>query len=111
MDTSLARRLNNLGAQNEKLHQVRNKYLLKDAERKTFEARLVNQSIGKSHAEKVVKAQASDEWLEFHKELAALNCAYEFEKLKYDILDKAYLAEHLTLKLDAETISRQGSVA
>lgn len=107
MDKELIKRLNNLNKQNDDLAKVRASYLLKEAERKHYEATLVSKAPGKSHAEKVINAQATKEWLMFHVELAALEGAYEFNKLKYDILDKAYLAEHLSLKVDSSTIQRQ----
>lgn len=106
MDRELANRLNNLHTQNETLHKARSAYLLKEAERKHYEASLIMQAQGKSHAERENLARASQEWVAFARELAQLEAAFEYEKLKYDILDKAYLAEHLTAKLDADTIKR-----
>jgi len=44
--------------------------------------------------------------LEFHKKLARLEAIFEFQKLKYEILDREWLAQHLALKLDGETIKR-----
>lgn len=107
MDAELQERLFQLSEQNETLNKARGSYLLKEAERKHFEATLVKSSAGKSHAEKVVAAQADTKWLQFHKELAILEGDYEFQKLKYEILDKAYLAEHLSLKLDVGEIKKQ----
>ena len=108
MDRQLAERLNALTKQNARLRDARNAFLLKDAERKHFEARMVQSAGGKSHAERTVNAQAHPEWLEFQRELAALQGAYEFEKLKYEILDKAYLAEHATFKIEEGLIKRHG---
>lgn len=110
IDRGLATRLNDLSRQNEALNVARGAYLLKEAERKHFEACLVKVADGKSHAERLINAQAEIAWLKFQRELAGLETAYEFEKLKYDILDKAYLAEHLSLKIDGSTIGRQGGV-
>lgn len=109
MDRLLAERLNNLCAQRDALTEARGVYLLKEGERKTFEARLIRDAQGKSQAEKTVGAQASEEWLVFHRELAVIENDYEHHKLRYDILDKAYLAEHLSAKLDSDTIKRQGA--
>lgn len=111
LDRALALRLNNLSLQNDALTAARGLYLLKEAERKTFEARLIKHAVGKSHAERTVDAQATDEWLTFHTELARLETDFEHHKLRYDILDKAYLAEHLSAKLDADTIKRHGGIA
>lgn len=107
MDRGLAERLNNLSAQNEILRVAREAYLLKESERKHFEAVLIREAAGKSHAEKVVNAQASDGWVRFSRALAKLESRYEFEKLKFDILDKAYLAEHASFKVDGNMIRRQ----
>lgn len=96
-----------LNKQNDILGKARNDYLIMEAERKNFEARLVRDSRGKSHAERVIEAQATEKWLIFHKELARLEAILEFQKLKYQILDKEWLAQHLSLKLDASTIRRQ----
>jgi hypothetical protein len=106
LDRALAERLNNLNTQNALLTEARGAYLLKEAERKHFEASQIAQAEGKSHAEKTVNAQATPEWVSFQRELARLENAYEFEKLRYDILDKAFTAEYLSMKLDAETIKR-----
>lgn len=107
LDRELAERLNNLNAQNEKLTAARGAYLLKEAERKHFEAARIMEAAGKSHAERTVNAQATPEWLSFQKELARLETQFEFEKLRYDILDKAFQATYLSTKLDADTVKRQ----
>lgn len=96
-----------LDKQNDILGKARNDFLIMEAERKHYEAKLIRESSGRSHAEKVVEAQATEKWLIFHKELARLEAILEFQKLKYQILDKEWLAQHLSLKLDASTIRRQ----
>lgn len=111
LDAELATRLNNLNMQNQTLTDARGKYLLKEAERKHYEAIEIAKAPGKSHAERVTNAQAAPEWLAFHVELARLETEFEHQKLRYDILDKAFTAEYLSLKLDADTIRRQGGVA
>jgi preprotein translocase subunit Sec63 len=107
MDAALSARLNNLTAQNGKLRDARNAYLLKEAERKHFEARIVKNSVGKSHAEKMINAQATVEWLNFQKELAVFEGAYEFEKLKYEILNMAWTSEYGTYKIEEGLIKKQ----
>lgn len=89
------------------LSRARDAYLAKEAERKHFESKLVDESPGKSHAERVIKAQAREEWLAFHKKLNRLLSIWEFQKLKYEILDKEWLAQYLTLKSDDAQIKRQ----
>lgn len=106
MDRQLAERLNNLTKQNVRLRDARNAYLLAEAERKHFEARFICMAEGKSVAEKTINAQAGKDWLAFHENLARLQGAYEFERLKYEILDKAYLAEHATFKVEEGLIKK-----
>lgn len=109
LDGGLAFRLNNLSEQNATMKVAGDAYRLKEAERKHFEATLIKAAEGKSHAEKTVNAQATQEYLEFHQELARLESEYDFQKLRYDILDKAWQSEYLTCKIDNETIKRQGA--
>lgn len=106
MISSLRDILNKLESQNDILGRARNAYLEAEAEKKHFEATLVQLSKGKSHAERTTEAHASEKWLKFHKDLARLEAILEFQKLKFEILNKEYLAEHLSLKLDAEVIGR-----
>ena len=108
MDTELKKIVDMLYHQNDTLGKARFAYLDKEAERRHFESTLIQATNGKSHAERTVGAQASEEWLEFHKRLARLESEFEFQKLKYGILEKEFLATHLTLKLDASTMSKGG---
>jgi hypothetical protein len=98
-----------LRAHNDTLGKARNAYLAKEAERKHFEATLIRAAEGKSHAEKTVNAQATLEWVEFQVALARLEAVFEFQKLKYDVLDKEYQAAYLQLKLDGPLIRKQGA--
>lgn len=98
-----------LSKQNDTLGKARNAFLAKEASRKHFEATLVRAAEGKSHAEKLVNAQARLEWLEFQTALARLEAVFEFQKLKYDVLDKEYQAAYLQLKLDGPLIKKQGA--
>jgi hypothetical protein len=95
-----------LEQQNETLGKARNSYLSKEAERKHFESNLIKAAAGKSHAERVVNAQATSEWLAFHKDLARLQAVFEFQKLKYEILDKEWLAQYAANKMDSAVIKR-----
>ncbi len=103
---ALSRFTQSLEEQNAVLGKARNAYLLKEAERKHFEAVLVRKAEGKSHAEKLVNAQSTPEWATFQKELARLEAVFEFQKLRYEILDKNWQAEYLGMKLDGATIKR-----
>jgi len=106
MDRQLAERLNALTKQNEVLRDARLAYLLKEGSRKSFESRLVRAADGRSHAEKLTNAQATEEWEAFQVELAQLEADFDFQRLKYEVLDKAYLAEHATYKIEDGLIKR-----
>ena len=105
-DNPLKELLRAMEQQNDVLARARNRYLSKEAERKHFEAVLTRKAEGKSIAEKRVNAEAMPEWFEFHKELARLEAIFEFQKLKWEILDKEYQATYLGLKMDHSTMKR-----
>lgn len=108
MDSLLKGCIDKLTQQNEILGRARDKYLAKESERKHFEATLIKSADGKSHADRTVEAQATEDWLVFHKELAKLESIFEFQKLKFEILDKEYLAEYATYKIE-ERVMRGGA--
>ena len=93
-----------LSEQGRTLSVSRFKYLSKEAERKTYEARLIKGAQGSSHAERTTNAQATEEWRKFHVELSRLESEFEFEKMKWEVLSREYLAQLLSLKLDAQQI-------
>ncbi len=107
MDAQLKECIERLDAQNDVLGKARFDFLTKDAEKKHFEATLIQRSEGKSHAEKSVNAMATSEWREFHKDLARLESVFEFQKLKWEILDKCFLATYATFKIEEKLIRRQ----
>jgi hypothetical protein len=109
-ESPLAHLTKALSEQNVFVGKARHKYLSKEAERKTFEARLIQESNGKSHAERLINAQATEYWLDFAKALARLEAVYEFEKFKLTILDREYQAQYLELK-DNERQLRSGRSA
>lgn len=104
---SLSPILSVLEAQGKVLAKARHAYLLKEAERRHHEATLIKASEGKSTAEKTISAQATKEWLVFHQELARTESLYEFQRLKYSVLEKEFQAIYLELKIDSESIKRQ----
>ncbi len=108
MDEQLKECVAKLNAQNDVLGRARNSYLLKEAERKHFEASLIKGAPGKSHAERTVSAQSDKTWLDFHVALAKLESVFEFQKLKFEILDKEYLATYATFKIE-ERVMRRGA--
>lgn len=99
--------ISHLNTLNDQLGAARNAFLLKDAEKDHFEATLIIEAVGKSNAERVIQAQARIEWLEFHKELARLEAAYEFLKLKFRVLEHEFQSQYLETKLNEELIKKQ----
>jgi hypothetical protein len=106
MKTPLSPVIDALSDQNVVVGKARNAFLAKESERKHFESALILAAEGKSHAEKVVRAQATKEWAEFSKALARLESIYEFEKFKLSILDKEYQAQYLEIKENGKQIGR-----
>lgn len=106
MDSQLQLCIDRLNKQNESLGKDRNAFLLKEAERKHFEATLIQNAEGKSHAERTTNAQATEEWLSFHKDLARRQSVFEFQKLKFEILDKEFWAEYGSAKAEDKIIRR-----
>lgn len=105
--TPLAKALARLEAKNIDLGRARNVYLMLECERKHFEAKLVGEALGKSHAERMIHAQGSEEWLVFHKKLARAESEYEFIKLQFSILEKTWQSLYLETKLDGSVILKQ----
>lgn len=103
----LAEALVRLDALNTQLGTRRNTYLLLEAERKHFEANLVRAALGKSSVEKKINAEATVEWLSFHRTLARAESEYEFLKLQMSILEKDWQSKYLRSKLDGELIKKQ----
>lgn len=95
-----------LEAQGRVLSRARYEYLSKEAERKHREATLIKGAEGKSVAEKTLNAQATDDWLVFHRDLAKLEAIYEFERLKMELLRLEFQAQYLSLKQDQNQIER-----
>jgi hypothetical protein len=109
MRHSLEKEVDTYEAQATAYSIAKNNYLSKEAERKHFESVMTKAAEGKSQAEKVMNAQATEEWLVFHKELARLEAIMDFHKLKLDVLDKEYQAAYLEKKQDEKSIRRQGA--
>jgi len=96
-----------LEEQNVILGKARNDFLLLEAERKHFEAVLTVRAQGKSHNEKRTNAEACEDWLNFHLKLARARSVFEFQELKFSILEKEYQAVYLSQKSDQSLIKKQ----
>jgi len=106
MQNQLEECVSRLDAQNDLLRIVRKKYLEAEACRKHYEARMISMAVGKSNAEKVINAQATESWRNQALMIASLESDFEFEKLKFSVLEKDFLAIHLSMKLDDQTMRR-----
>lgn len=87
-----------------RLSKARHAFLIQEAERKHFEASLVKGASGSSQAERITNAHAQAIYAEFHRALADLETRYNFELLKFSILEKDYFAQLAMLKLDHSQI-------
>lgn len=96
-----------LEALNKRLGGLRNAFLMLKAEKDHFRASLVVAQPGKSHAERLIQAQATGTWLEFHQKMARAEAEYEFMNLQYEIMEKTWQSSYLVLKLDHELINKQ----
>lgn len=106
MDQALQDCINRLYVQNDVLGLVRNQYLEVESTRKHYEAKMINKASGKSHAERLVNAQASEEWRQLSLNISYLEGSFEFNKLKLEVLNKEYLALYLSLKIDSEVMRK-----
>lgn len=88
------------------LKDVRTPFKLKFAEKKHLENRLIRDAVGKSHAERVTNAYASEEWNRFSLGLAELENIYEHECLKMEVLKTDYQTKYLLHKETEEQIKR-----
>ena len=105
--TELQTLLFNLDKQNETLARAHLKYLSMEAERKHFEATLKTKMPGKSSVEKTTLTEASPDWLKFQQELAKLEAIYEFQRLKFSILERSWQSAYLEAKLNESLIRKQ----
>jgi len=101
----------NMEKQSKRLIEARNRYLLKEAEKKHFEAKLVTKELDKTtkvtNQEALNRAYASEEYYKFSKELAELESIFEAERLMYVILDKTFQAIYLESKEELQFTRKQ----
>ena len=104
MDRSLADRLNDLWAQSEKLREAEETYLTLEANRKPLLAQLTLAAEGKSFTEREAKALASEDWRRFMGGHVHSEVALNHARRKWEMLEKAYLAEYASFKLDDRSL-------
>lgn len=90
------------------LSKARAKYLGMKSTQKSIEHTLIQNSPGKSHAERMVNAYASKEYAEFHKQMQLLENDYHLEDLKYEVLKLELQCQYLDLKQVPEQIRYEG---
>lgn len=95
-----------LHIQNDVLGFVREKHLELQSTRKHYESKLVSMAQGKSHAERQTFAYASEAYRELMAGISKVEADYEFEKLKFSILEKEFQATYLSLKMNEETLRK-----
>lgn len=106
MDSTLAQRLTNLARQITRLEKVERESLIIDSQEKTIFSELFLKQQTGSIAEKEARVYASKEWIEFARGQVAAKVEYNKAKRLYELQDKAYLAEHLTYKVESAAIGR-----
>lgn len=88
------------------LKAIRTPYKLNLAYKKHLENKLIRDAVGKSHAERVTHAYASEEWRVFIIKLARLEDRYDHESLKFDVLKTDYQTRYLLHKESEEQIKK-----
>lgn len=88
------------------LKASRTPYKLNAAYKKHLENKLIRDAVGKSHAERVALAYASEEWKTFSLKLARLEDTYEHESLKFEVLKTDYQTKYLLHKESEEQIKK-----
>ena len=98
-----------LDAQKDALGVARANFLSKKAEKRNLEARLRKAAEGASQAAREMHADATDEWLQFEKELNRLEAIYDFQRDKFEVLKLEYQAQYQEHKENGQLVRRQGA--
>jgi hypothetical protein len=106
MDKTLHDKLTGWHKQIETLRPLELQYLQLEGQEKALLARLTIAADGRSHAEREAKALASEDWAKFQHGLAVAKAQYLDARRILDLKVKAYEAEYLTFKVEAEAIKR-----
>lgn len=106
VDKVLHEKLKKWHSQIEKIKPIEARYLSLEGQEKVFLAKLITLIDGKSYAERESKALASDDWKDFKEGLAAAKAEYLDAKRVLELKIKAYEAEYITFKVEAEAIKR-----
>lgn len=110
MDSILAERLNALTKQNQVLREEEQIFLSLEANRKPMLASLLIKAEAKSFSDREAIALASPAWKDFMQGLVEAEVRLNYAKRKYEILDKAFLADYSSMKIDSRSIGRHGAL-
>lgn len=91
---------------NDVLGKARAEFLRYHALKDHVLAVLIKEAEGSSHAEKKNNAYATKEWEEFAEKLSRSEAVYEFQKLKFSILEKEFQSLYLEAKLNEQIIKK-----
>lgn len=71
-----------------------------------IEGTIVDHTEGKSQAEKISRAKATQEWLDLHVKLNRAEAIYKFQQREYDNLQRKWQSQYLMHKLDGQIIKK-----
>ncbi len=108
MDSNLRKRLDRLEEQHEKLIPIIQRLKELEHAEKPLWAKLYLGTKG-TVAEREAQVYASDDWINFSKALHDAKSDFINEMRFFEIRQKAYDAEHLSLKVEVPVIKRQGA--
>lgn len=108
MDPVLERRLRDLTDHSDVLELVEGEFLLLDGETESLRSDLMLLADGSNEMKKA-KALASQEYRHHISKVVNAKKRFNHERRKYDILDKAFTAEYLSLKRLQPLIDKHGA--
>lgn len=107
MDTRLNERLEKVADQIEILKKAEADFLCLEANRKVMFSQIYLKAEGKNVAEKEANTYSHEDWIAFMSGHVNAESDYNHERRRYELMLKAYDAEHLTLKTETPVIRRQ----
>lgn len=107
MDAILRKRLEKFEAQIEELSKAEGQYRTLEAAKEHTLAKLELSLEGDSQAARRMKAYASTEWVQFNEALSYAETEFNKQKHILELKRHAFQAEYLSLKMQADAISKQ----
>lgn len=106
MDSRLQERLGKWHKQIDTVKDIEDQYFAYEATEKSLESDLFLVAEGSSIQERMSKVHSSSEWKDFKKKHAELKTEYNSARRQLELKIKAYEAEYLTMKLEAEAVQK-----